>query len=341
MRSRLVVLGASLLLVLSLPASAGAARGQVSAAAAEHARILAYWTPERIASAKVKDYVRDGSGRLVPNAKPGGGGGSGSVTGASWTGNGYIESRSGRILFTSGSSDYICSGSVVTDGAASPDFSIVLTAGHCVYDGNDGWSTNFVYMPNFDDSPSYNCATRLFGCWTATRLAANADFVSGGGFGNDTVEVDYGFARVGLGGTGGSTSTDLDDYRSDDLDGAYRLKIGGVAFSDTQWAFGYPAAGKYKGKDLIYCKGTTTADPYGADTWGMNCNMTGGSSGGPWTFGSSNPGTDPDVLVSSVNSYGYSGIQKMFGPKFDAETATVLGDTIDGSATAGVTAFRP
>lgn len=345
MRSRFALLAAALLVAFSLPATAGAGRGPVSAAAAEHARVLAYWTPERIASAQWKDYVRTPVGFVrdpKPNARPGGGGG-GAVTGASWTGNGYIEARSGRILFTSGGSNYICSGSVVKDASPSTPSSTVLTAGHCVYDGTDRWSTNFVFMPNFDDSPSYDCATRLFGCWTATRLATHADFVNGGGFGTDeTVRVDYGFAFVGPGGTGGSTSTDLDDYRPlDSLDGAYSLKTSGAELGVIQWAFGYPAAGKYKGYDLVYCKGATTDDPYGADTWGVGCNMTGGSSGGPWTYGTSDPGTVGTVLVSSVNSYGYSGITKMFGPKLNADTATVLGDAIDGSATPGVTVFRP
>jgi V8-like Glu-specific endopeptidase len=326
---RLAILASSLILVLSLPAAAGAARGPVSPAAAEHARILAYWTPERIASAKPKDYVRDGAGFLVPNkGKPGGGGGA--VTGASWTGNGVIELRSGRILFSSGGSNWICSGSVVTDGSGAPNGgATVLTAGHCVFDGSDGWSSNFMFMPDFDDSPSYTCATRLWGCWTATRLAANAAFVNGGGFGNDTVGVDYGFALVGPGGTSGSM--DLDS-----VGGAYALKTSGTSLSDTQWAFGYPAEGRYKGKDLIYCKGTTIDDPYGAPTWGMACDMNGGSSGGPWLYGASDPGSDATKPVSSVNSYGYRGLTYMFGPRFDGETSTVLGDVVDGVATSGV-----
>ena len=52
------------------------------------------------------------------------------------------------------------------------------------------------------------------------------------------------------------------------------------------YAFGYPAAGKYRGNDLVYCAGNIFADPYASNqTWGMTCNMTGGSSGGPWLSG--------------------------------------------------------
>ena len=48
--------------------------------------------------------------------------------------------------------------------------------------------------------------------------------------------------------------------------------------------------------------------------------MTGGSSGGPWFSGFSNgAGT-----LMSVNSYGYSGVVAMHGPKLNAETANMF-----------------
>ena len=52
----------------------------------------------------------------------------------------------------------------------------------------------------------------------------------------------------------------------------------------------------------------------------MACNMTGGSSGGPWIADSTNPGTI-EGKVASLNSYGYSGLTVMFGPKFTSDTA--------------------
>jgi hypothetical protein len=330
MRSRALIVLSALMLSLLLPGGVGA-KSAASATRAADARVLAYWTPERIANAKFRDFTRNEAGKIVPNAKPGGGGST--VTGASWTGNGAIEQRSGRILFSSGGSDWICSGSVVNDGSTSNSYSIILTAGHCVYDGTDGWSYNFLFMPDFDDNPSYDCATRTLGCWHATRLAANDDFVNGGGFGtNATVRVDYGFARVGLrmGGT-----AELDAV------GSYSIKTTATALSDTQWAFGYPAEGRYKGKDLIYCKGPTIVDPYGADTRGIGCNMNGGSSGGPWLWGTTNP-ADGSGQLSSVNSYSYSGLTYMFGPKFNTETTTVAGDVADGTPSTNVSiVFTP
>lgn len=44
--------------------------------------------------------------------------------------------------------------------------------------------------------------------------------------------------------------------------------------------------------------------------------------------------------MASLNSYGYTGLTYMFGPKFTADTATIQGDAIDGSATSGTSRLR-
>jgi V8-like Glu-specific endopeptidase len=331
MRARLAVALAIVLLV-ALP-GAVLGRGPGDRSSSERERILAYWTSERIANAVPRGFVRDG-GRYIPLAKPGGGGGGGAVKGASWTGDGLVETQTGRILFTMGGVDYICSGSVIDDTSESNGYSTVLSAGHCVYDAVDGWATNWVYIPRFDDAPTYSCASTYYGCWTATRLVTHHRFVTAGGFNDQAVEVDFAFARVALGGKGAIGTLELDATTH-----GYGLKIGGVALSDTLWAFGYPAAGKYRGKDLTYCRGTLIDDPYGANTWGMACNMTGGSSGGPWLADTTDPAT-VEGRVASLNSYGYSGLTYMFGPKFTTDTSTIQADAIDGTATADVSQVR-
>jgi hypothetical protein len=65
--------------------------------------------------------------------------------------------------------------------------------------------------------------------------------------------------------------------------------------------------------------------------------MGGGSSGGPWIFGTTDPAVyTTGTLLTSVNSYGYSGVQYMFGPKFNAQTQTVYASAVSGTASAGV-----
>ena len=333
MRARLLIALAILATTLALPGAAGA-RTSPSAFSprAEHDRIVAYWTPERIASAKSKDYVRDASGGIRPAAKPNkprGGGSGPAVQGASWTGNGAVEQRTGRILFSTTAGNWICSGSVI-NSTVTGDSAVVLTAGHCVYDASGGWSFNFLYIPDFDDAPSYDCSLSAHGCWTATRLALNSDYYPSGFGPTAALRVDYGFALVGPGGKSGSA--DLDS-----VTGGYTLKTSGMTTSATQWAFGYPAAAPYTGNDLTYCKGSTINDPFGQGTWGMACNMTGGSSGGPWLTGTNDPASSTSPgQVSSLNSYRYNGLNYMFGPRFNSETEVVLADVQDGSATPGV-----
>ncbi len=324
MRVRIPIVLAGLALSVLLPGTVGA-RSADAAAKAEHNRVVNYWTAERLASAKSKDYVRTGSGKLVPFAKPGSG--SGPVTGASWSGNGAIEQRSGKLFFSTSGGNWQCSASVVNDGSLSNGYSTILTAGHCTYDGSEGWSFNVAYIPDYDDAPTSTCSQTVHGCWTSTRLAINSDFFPSG-FGPDAaLRVDYGFMRMALGGKSGVAELDA-------VTGGYGLQTSGVSLSDTQWAFGYPAAGRYKGRDLTYCKGSTVNDPNDVGTWGMACNMTGGSSGGPWLWGTTNP-ADGSGQLSSVNSYGYTGLTYMFGPRFNSETTTVLGDAVDGSQTNG------
>lgn len=323
MRVRISIVVVALMVPMLLPSAAGA-RSAEAAARAEHNRIVNYWTAERIASAKSKDFVRSSSGKIVPYARPGSGG---AVKGASWTGNGAIEQRSGKLFFSTSQGNWQCSASVVNDGSTSNGYSTILTAGHCTYDGSEGWSFNVAYIPDYDDAATSSCPNTIHGCWTSSKLAINSDFFPGG-FGSDaSLRVDYGFMRMALGGKSGTAELDA-------VTGGYGLKISGVSLNDTQWAFGYPAAGKYKGKDLTYCSGSTVNDPYDVGTWGMACNMTGGSSGGPWLWGTTNP-ADGSGLLSSVNSYGYTGLTYMFGPRFNGETTTVLGDAVDGTGTNG------
>ena len=115
MRVRISMVLAALAASLLLPGIA-AARGDSAAAAAraDHDRVLAYWTPARIAAARWRDFSIDArTGKVTANkGKPGGGTG-GTSTGASWNGGGQVSKSVGRILFSAGGSQWICSGTVV------------------------------------------------------------------------------------------------------------------------------------------------------------------------------------------------------------------------------------
>jgi hypothetical protein len=295
---------------------AGSPSGADNAKAkAEHERVVEYWTAGRIASATPRDFERTTSGKLVPKGKPGGGGtGTGAVTGASWTKGTTIVQRTGKVLFTMGGVDYVCSGSTVADSRSGA--SLVLTAGHCAYDeAARKFATNWLYVPSFDTSPTFTCASATFGCWTAQALVVHSGFATAGSFNTQATVHDFAIAIVGPGGKNGATQ--LDSLGTNAID------YPAIATGGKVYAFGYPAAGRYKGKDLTYCAGNTFNDPSnGNATWGIACNMTGGSSGGPW-FGGFDESTGVGTLTS-LNSYGYSGLSNMYGPKFNSDTQDVV-----------------
>jgi Trypsin-like peptidase domain len=306
---------AAIVVLAALPMAAPVAAKD--SAKAEHDRIVAYWTPARMQSAIPRDFVKVG-GSFQPKAKPpkppGGGGGGGAVTGASWTAGGDILARSGKVFFTMSGGRYVCSGSVADD--SRDDFSLVLTAAHCAFDeAEEEFATNWMFIPAYDTAPTESCTQAAYGCWTARALVVHDGFASAGGFNHDATVHDFAFAVV----EDGQVKSGVDPVL-DEAVGSYPLSTSGVNAGNKLYAFGYPAAQKYKGKELTYCAGNVFTDQYNEDdTWGMACGMTGGSSGGPWLSGFE--GSNP--ALSSLNSYGYQGLANMYGPMFNGDTEDV------------------
>ena len=283
-----------------------------AAARSETSRVISYWTADRIAHAIPRDFVRTPQGTFAPSARRGKPG-SGVVLGASWTKGGKILHASGKVVFTMGGTDFICSGSVVND--ARTGNSMVLTAGHCAYDqSNNVFATNWMFIPEFDAVASYTCSRTKWGCWVATGLVVDNGFATAGGFNQQATVNDFAIAIVGAGDRGTQLDTSV---------GSFGITYSGISSGDRLYAFGYPAAGKYFGFDLIYCAGPIFDDPVNSNlTWGIHCDMTGGASGGPW-LSSFNEKTGVGIL-SSLNSYGYGGINNIYGPKFDSDTQDVV-----------------
>jgi hypothetical protein len=294
---RAIAVMSVLAVVLTAAASAGATAGD--RAQTEHERITSYWTAARIASAIPRDMVVDrGRAPLAkPPGTPGGGGGGSDDSTAPWEGGGDVQQTTGKVLFTLGSSNYVCSGSAVVDSLSG--HSLVLTAGHCVYDDvANAFAANWVFFPAYEDEPNLSCATSSR-CFTAAGLVTTE------GWADRDFEHDYAFAVIAP--------------RSEEvlLETAYGTQ--NIAFNQGErlgvYSFGYPHARPYNGNDLIYCFGTAQDDPYGSTTQGLACKMTGGSSGGPW-FASFSEG-DGTGLLYSVNSYKYQNDKNtMYGPYF-------------------------
>jgi V8-like Glu-specific endopeptidase len=294
-------------------------------------KVANFWTAQRIDSALTREFVFDKdakSARLNAVRKGGGSGGTTTKgpnkatttsTGKSWTSGGLPLAATGKVFFTFGSSTYVCSGSVVTDDKT--DRSIVLTAGHCVYNqGTSQFASNWIFIPAYDSKPNGSCTdpTNAFpyGCWTARSLMVHSDFSTQTTFNAISTQSDWAFAVIGANSAGAHLDTTVGSFVFNES--------GFTATNQAAYSFGYPAASPYAGADLVFCNGNTFADANNASaTWGLACNMTGGASGGPWMSAFSTS-TNSGAL-SSVNSYKYSNdATKMYGPKFDSRTRSTL-----------------
>lgn len=287
-------------------------------------RVLKFWTNKRIADAVPRDFTLNSrTGKMERQRK------STSpdvVIGASWESGGVVAESTGKVFFSLGTSYYSCSASVVNDAVSSR--SVIVTAGHCAYDEvNNRFAENWVFVPAYDANPtSFNpngqfCPTTTYGCWVAQSLVVSSEFASAPNFNLTAAQHDYAFAVVGA---GGKSTAQLDVTV-----GAQSLDTSGkVEFETLSWIFGYPSAGRYKGKDLVYCLNLLNYDGrYGVDwsTYKLACGMTAGSSGGPWfrEFSTSEP-TNGRGIVFSVTSYGYGGTKYLYGPVFDTEVAEMM-----------------
>lgn len=299
---------------------------QAATTRAEQRRVANYWTSERMRSAVPGDRIvadRDkssatgavatGKPTVVPNDKPdnpgngngkgNGNGGNGGETGEYYTGDGEIVDTTGKVFFTLDGTDYVCSGS----STASTNKDLVLTAGHCVNEGPGEYATNFAFVPGYDDG------ARPHGTFTARQLVTTSQWKNAGDF-----DYDVGFAVMNA-----RNGEDLTEAVGSQSIG-FNLDRG-----EYMYAFGYPAARPYDGSDIAWCHGEVVQDTYfGSQDQGMDCNMTGGSSGGPWLIDyseSSGVGT-----LNSVNSFGYRGVKDvMWGPYF-GEVAQNLHSTAQG-----------
>ena len=307
----LLSLSAAALLALSAAGAAGAAPATGSApteasGVSNHTVVetggAEYWTQERMRNAIPGDVLagkalQNSANSMAAAQRPAAAGAPSTVesTAPSLQGK-EIQTKAnasetpvkhiGKVFFTLGGSNYVCSGNSVS----SANKSTVSTAGHCLNEGPGAFATKFTFVPAYLDGAA------PYGMWTAKSLHAPTQWSSGG-----DMTYDTGFAVM----------NPLNGKTLADVVGASGLQFN-AARGLTYKAFGYPAAQPFNGESLKSCSGTATDDPYNPlyNSQGIPCNMTGGSSGGPWFIGSSSTG-----YQNTVNSYGYgSKSTTMYGP---------------------------
>lgn len=272
--------------------------------AAQIKRIKHYWTPQRMRNAtplretpsrrEVSRAARatpgaSGSGRAKTVQPTVGRAGSSTLTGPIPFANPisnptvYPYRTQGKVFFSSGGGNYVCSATVVN----TPSQRVVFSAGHCVVD-EGVVSTNFAFVPG------YHNGQRPYGTFVATKLFSINGWINNGNF-------SYDMSAAVLGGPKKVAA----------VVGSRGIQFN-LARQQNFVAFGYPAAPPFNGAKLYSCpspyKGQdpTTGNPR---TQWINCNMTGGSSGGGWIV--------QNKYLDSVVSYGYDNRPgRLYGPYF-------------------------
>jgi hypothetical protein len=319
--------GVALLSAAAVPATAATAprasavsvhtvAGQADASAAAQ-RTIAFWTKARMLSARDADVITTRASsthatavrpsgpaghvagtapdqaligkapRIAASAGRGARPDFGSI-GMPWYGpsNAAPATTTGKVFFTThNGAEWVCSASTVNSNGKDA----VITAGHCVYGTLGGevpgetWHTNWIFVPD------YNNGSAPYGVWTARQLWTLTSYVVNADEGDDI-----------------GAAVMYTNYWGQHIVNV----VGGQGFawnwSASQYVFdlGYPAAYPFNGQTLQYCTGYEFGWPYVANTMGLPCNFTGGSSGGPWlmyfngTWG----------YINGVNDFGYSSL---------------------------------
>lgn len=197
----------------------------------------------------------------------------------------YPFSAVGKVFFTKGENNWFaCSAAVI----ASENRSVVWTAGHCVAEqGAENWYDRWIFVPAYKDGNA------PLGQWSARRKATITAWYSNG-------NRNYDLAAVVV--------EQRDNQNITSVTGSLGWMFNGQRNQDWR-ELGYPGSGSlFNGQRMWQCSA-----PYaGADGVGSNsgprtsaitnCDMTGGSSGGPWVVSFENC---PSCYINSATSWGW------------------------------------
>jgi V8-like Glu-specific endopeptidase len=293
-------------LLAATAAVAEADPGRVSVSAgAQVARARHFWTPERMRRAEALPSPLPGDPRLVdgvPGSTPAAGLPSESVVptetiadptlpGFSQNGAVFVVGRFGTLGR--------CSGTSVN----APNFSLVITAGHCVHEGRHWMGHKWVFVPG------YRYGERPFGTFVAKWLGSTPQWIK-----SENTNFDVGAAVVSR------------NERGQRLADA----VGGA---DIAWnlspkqvfdVYGYPVAPPFDGSTLQHCAQTpfeghaffSLLAP-GPLNLAVHCEISAGASGGGWLISGKN-------VLNGVTADGYLGDDTDYGPYFGQEVGKLF-----------------
>ena len=283
------------------PAAWAAGRAAHGARATSQQALEAYWTPERMRKAvpaeELPEYKaalrkhetdtaaakgqaaagvarKDSSKPVKPFSVPSADGELGKQASLAAYNPNYSSSQiaaytNGKIFFTNaGGGTSSCSGAIVNSEGADT----VWTAGHCLHAGRGGnWYSNWVFIPGYDDDLAN---PRPWGTWTPWWVQTRPAWAS-----NSDQSEDMGVLIM---------NTNFGGWHIVNYFGGhgFRANLGKYTYEN---AFGYPSESPFDGGNLMRCWGYAspewTSGSTTSETIRIPCDMTRGSSGGPWLYG--------------------------------------------------------
>lgn len=281
-----------------------AATTSASSERAEAARVLRYWTPQRMASARPLELVVGGKGEpRLHFGRPAPIAGASFLTVRTPTVPPY--SFNGRIFIKIGNKRGFCSGTAIN----SPSRQLVLTAGHCVNAGAEFfgnlWFRKVLFVPAYTAGKAPLGAfpakpSKVFAApqWTNR---SNPDFDAGAFL---TYRNNRGLNVADAVGGGATIALNLT--------------------RDQRFAsFGYPGnTTRLQGCNSPYIGDDRLSFPLpGPPTLGIGCQWAPGASGGAWLI---NDGTE----INGLNSYQHiNNPSRTYSPYFSQET---VGKLVEG-----------
>ncbi|MDQ3726104.1 MAG: hypothetical protein M3335_09520, partial [Actinomycetota bacterium] len=267
----------------------------------EVARVLRYWTPARMESARPLDLVLDRRrrarlrlGRLATTAS----------TSFLTVGTPEVPpySVNGRIFIKIGKDRGYCSGTAID----SPTRQLVLTAGHCVNDGAEGrWYRNLMFVP------AYTAGKAPFGAFVArpNQIFSLEPWVKRANY-----DFDLGAFLAAPNNRGQKVA--------DAVGGGAAIALG-LTRKQRFYTFGYPGEKKrMQGCNSPYIGDDRLSYPLGGPpTLGIRCRWARGASGGGWLIGD---GSQINGLTSYLHLNDKS---RTYGPYFAQGT---VGDLVEG-----------
>lgn len=186
-----------------------------------------------------------------------------------WFGNylAYPTSTIGKLFFTLGGNNFVCSASVIQKNT-------IATAGHCVSSGSGTGISSALFCPSFCGAACSFGPHPQRGCWAATFVGVSGPF-------HTASATDRDLGCLVLSTTGTTIANNVGDVTG------WTGRTWNLASTQPTFAAGYPAGSPFLGHHII---STFSAEWYTVDmTSGdgqvskyIGNDMTGGSSGGPW-----------------------------------------------------------